>query len=131
MYIYYFAFIASWRRVFFQFSPLYSRILHTNFGWNWPSGSEEILYAVSFILICRYHLPLEIFLSFHLNYSPLYPRMPCAKFKELNLWFWRTEDFFKKGNRQYIFNNPLICFLLKKDVILLLNRLESPLSRDA
>ena len=49
---------------------------------------------------------------------------------KLNVWFWRTEDlFFLK--RQCIFNNPLICFLLKKDVTFLLNRLESPLFKYA
>ena len=122
-----------WVLIWIILNPLYPRMLCVNFGWNWPSSSEErILNIFKIILLFRYYIPLEKGVVLHLN--------KLTWIHSTQKWFVPSlveigqlsdfgEDFWKN-----IFNNiSYFCYYLPLElgVALHLNKLESPLPSDA
>ena len=135
MYFHYFIIISPWKRagpfIWTNLNPLHPRMLWAKFGWNWPCGSGEEDFLISsmyfhyFVIISPWKRVGPFVWT---NLNPLHPRMLCAKFG----WNWLSgsgeEDFFNVVNVFSLFNNYLP---LEKGGALHLNKLESPLTKDA
>ena len=104
-------------------------MLCVNFGWNWPSSSEERIFKYF-----QYHFTISLLSPLRkgfgafiwTNLNPLYIRMICAKFG-WNLTSGSGEYFFNIFNRILHF-----CYYLplEKGVALHLNKLESSQPKD-
>ena len=77
-----------WPFIWINLNLLHPRMLCAKFGWNWPSGSGEIL---NIILHSRYYLPLEQGVALYLNKldSPSSKDALCQVRLKLTQWFWR------------------------------------------
>ena len=112
-------------------NPIHPRMICIKFSWNWRSGSGEedflntSMYYRYFMIISPWNMVGPFIWT---NLNPLHLKMLCAKFG----WNWLSgsgeEDFLYFVNVFSVFCNYLP---LEKGRILHLNKLESPLPRDA
>ena len=107
------------------------RLLFAKFGWNWSSGTgeEDFLNFVNIFSLFRNYLPLGNGGTLHLNKQefPSPKDALCQVWLKLAQWFWRRR-FFNFVNVFSLFRNYLP---LEKGGALHLNKLESPLPKDA
>ena len=107
-------------------------MLCAKFSWNWYSQvvlEKRIFNFVNVFSLFRNNIPLEKGRTLQLNkLEPHHTKMVWAKFG----WNWINgsgeEDFLNDVNVFSLFRNY---FPLEKGGVLLLNKLESPLSKDA
>ena len=82
-----------WVLIWIILNPLYPRMLCVNFGWNWPSSSEErILNIFKIILLFCYYIPLEKGVALHLNkltWIHSTQKWFVPSLLKLTQWFWR------------------------------------------
>ena len=135
MYFGYFRIISPWKRagpfIWTNLNPLHPRMLCAKFSWNWHSGPGEkdfiilSMYFHYFVIISPWKRAGPFIWT---NLNPLHPRMLCAKFS----WNWLSgsgeEDFLILSMFFPYFCNYLP---LEKGGALHLNKLESPLPKDA
>ena len=115
-------------------NTLYPRMLCAKFGWNWLSGSgeEEFFNFVDVFSLFRNYLPLEKGGGLYLDnlISPSPKDALCQDWLKLAQWFWRRR-FFNFVNFFFVISYICNYLPLEKSGALHLNKLESPLPKDA
>ena len=102
MYFYYFPIVSPlwrlWPFIGTNLKPLLPRMLCSNFGWSWTSGSGEEDFFKVFNVFVLFHnyLLFRKGVANHLNKleSPSQKDVLCQVWLKLNQWFWRGR--FKK-----------------------------------
>ena len=111
-------------------NPLSSRMLCAMFGWNLLKWFlRRLLNFVIVYSLFRYNLPIEKGMTLHLNKheSPSPRDVYCQVWLNMIQWVWRRRIFYLVK----VFLLFLYYLPLEKDKALHLNKLESPLPKDA